>query len=87
MQEPQNTEDTRDSTEPVAQLIFDSVGPAIQEFLSHFVVVGYRADNGEKVIVSNCTDHSIRSELKNVLIALEEWGGTTLYDDESQSKP
>ena len=81
MQEPENTKDPSDSTGPVAQLFFDSVGPVIKEFLSNFVVVGYRADNGDKVIVSDCRDLVSRAELADVLSAAEQWGETSLYDD------
>ena len=56
MQEPENTKDPSDSTRSGRTALFDSVGPVIKEFLSNFVVVGYRADNGDKVIVSDCRD-------------------------------
>ena len=48
MNQPLDSEDV-----PVAQTIFDGVGPQLKEFLSEYLVVGYRADTGAQVVVSD----------------------------------
>ena len=65
---------------PVAQPIFNNLGPMIKEYLSGYILVGYRADNNVGVIVSDCPDIRKRDELKHVIKACEQWGNTKLYE-------
>ena len=74
MNQPLDSEDA-----PVAQTIYDGVGPKLKEFLSEYLVVGFRADTGAQVVVSDCKDLDKRLDLYPVIEAVESWGNIKLY--------
>lgn len=71
-----NTEET-----PIAQHLFDNVGPSIKEYLSGYILVGYRADNDTGVVVCDCSDKEKRDDLQEVISAAESWGHIQLYEE------
>ena len=70
-----------DENKSVAQPIFNHVGPHIKEWLSGYILVGFRADNDVGVVVCDCPDIQKRDDMINVIKAAEDWGGVKLYEE------